>query len=318
MNKFLWFWGAFLLFFAVPFPCMLYFSTSFPVPLADRATPWWALGLLAISVGLWLTLLYAYLDKLLLAPPRALERVRDILASGTPRNARIEHAQQTGVQVRGFAQWKLRLAFDNLSGTPITDELIVVDSQPALQRFQKDRRLDVRISTDPGRFPNLAVAAAQPAVDKGSVWRRALAGVVLLALVGTAYTAAWRVQHEGMGWTFLSFGHPLLVCPLVLCGYLLGLRLLARIVHADAAGERLKYRGIAQLANVVRVRQTGTYLNEQPQVEFTLSFDDAEGRTHQVSLRRFVSLIDLPNIPRERMDILYDPQDPQKVRAVDA
>jgi hypothetical protein len=41
-------------------------------------------------------------------------------------------------------------------------------------------------------------------------------------------------------------------------------------------------------AKVLKVRQTGTYLNEQPQVEFQLEYIDREGRVQQVSVRRFI------------------------------
>lgn len=52
MKAYLWFWGAFLLFFALPFPCILYFGTSWPVALVDRSAPWLALLLLALSMAL--------------------------------------------------------------------------------------------------------------------------------------------------------------------------------------------------------------------------------------------------------------------------
>ena len=94
MKAYLWFWGAFLLFFALPFPCILYFGTSWPVALADRSAPWLALLLLALSLAAWLALLFAFLHFLLLGPPRALHRVRSILADGEPRDALIEHAEQ--------------------------------------------------------------------------------------------------------------------------------------------------------------------------------------------------------------------------------
>ncbi len=124
--------------------------------------------------------------------------------------------------------------------------------------------------------------------------------------VASAYVAAYRLQSEGLGWTFLSLGHPLLVCPLVLCGYALGLRLLGRLLQADARGDALKYRGIGVDAKVLKLRQTGTYLNEQPQVEFQLEYIDREGGVQQVSVRRFIPLIELANLPRERVTLLYD------------
>ncbi len=318
MKAYLWFLGALMLFFALPFPCLLYFGTSWPLEAGDRSAPWLALALLATSLTLWLVLLYAFLHYLLLAPPRALQRVRGILADGTPRSARIEQAEQTGVQVRGFAQWRLQLAFDNLSGTPITETLVVVDSKPQLQRFTVGNPLEVLLSPTPGPAPNLMLAGSQPELDRASLWRRGIGGLIGIVVVAAAYVMAYRLQSDGMGWTFLGFGHPLLVCPLVLCGYLIGLRLLARLLagtlQIDARGEALKYRGIGAEAQVLDVRQTGTYVNEQPQVEFKLEYLDREGNVQQASVRRFVALLELANIPRGQVDILYDPDDRRSVR----
>jgi len=314
MKAYLWFWGAFLLFFALPFPCILYFGTSWPVALADRSAPWLSLLLLVLSLAAWLSLLFAFLHFLLLGPPRALHRVRSILADGELRDALIEHAEQTGVHVRGFAQWKLQLSFQNLSGTPIREQLLVVDSKPQLQRFVAGQRLEVRLSREPGAFPNVVLEGAQPELDVASLWRRGVGAAIGIVAVASAYVFAYRLQSEGLGWTFLSFGHPLLVCPLVLCGYALGLRLLGRLLHADARGDALKYRGIGVEARVLKVRQTGTYLNEQPQVEFQLEYIDREGNVQQARVRRFIPLIELANIPREHVTLLYDPDDRSNVR----
>ncbi|PSM14477.1 hypothetical protein [Stenotrophomonas maltophilia] len=317
MKAYLWFWGAFLLFFALPFPCILYFGTSWPVALADRSAPWLSLLLLVLSLAAWLSLLFAFLHFLLLGPPRALHRVRSILADGEPRDALIEHAEQTGVHVRGFAQWKLQLSFQNLSGTPISEQLLVVDSKPQLQRFGVGRHINARLGRTPGAFPNVVLDGAQPELDVASLWRRSIGAAIGIVLVAAAYVAAYRLQSEGLGWTFLSFGHPLLVCPLVLCGYMLGLRLLGRLLQGDARGDALKYRGIGVEARVLKVRQTGTYLNEQPQVEFQLEYTDRDGDVQRASVRRFIPLIDLANIPREHVTLLYDPDDRGNVRLED-
>lgn len=314
MKAHLWFWGAFLLFFALPFPCILYLGTAWPLALADRSTPWLALLLLALSLAMWLVLLFAFLHYLLLGPLRALHRVRSILVDGEPRSALIEQAGQTGVHMRGFAQWKLQLAFRNLSGTPIREQLLVVDSKPQLQRFVAGRHIDARLSRTPGAHPNVVLDGAQPELDIASLWRRGIGGAIGIAGVAGAYVAAYRLQSEGLGWTFLSFGHPLLVCPLVLCSYMLGLRLLGRLLQADARGDALKYRGIGVEARVLKVRQTGTCLNEQPQVEFQLEYTDREGGVRQASVRRFIPLIELASIPRDQMTVLYDPDERGSVR----
>ncbi|KAB7764634.1 hypothetical protein CKY51_17390 [Xanthomonas maliensis] len=100
--------------------------------------------------------------------------------------------------------------------------------------------------------------------------------------------------------------------------YLLGLRLLARALRMDAKSEAVKYRGIRTVARILDVRQTGNYLNEQPQVAFQLAFEDAQGVTHEASVRCFVPLIELASLPRERVPRLYDPQDAAHIRLEDA
>lgn len=240
--------------------------------------------------------------------------MQSILADGEPRSALIEQAEQTGVQVRGFAQWKLQLSFKNLSGTPVREQMLVVDSKPQLHRFEVGRHIDARLGRTPGAFPNIVLDGAQPELNVASLWRRGIDAALGIATVAAAYAWAYQLQSEGLGWTFLSFGHPLLVCPLVLCGYALGLRLLGRLLHADARGDALKYRGIGVEARVLKVRQTGTHLNEQPQVEFQLEYIDREGNVQQARVRRFIPLIELANIPREHVTLLYDPDDRSNVR----
>lgn len=312
MKPMLWFWGAFLLFFALPFPCIIYFGEQSGSP-APASTAW-ALTLLGASLALWLGLIYQWLDKLLLGPPRALLRVKDISTGGLPRRARIERALQTGTHVRGFAQWQLQLAFDNLSDTPITEQLQVVDTQPALNRFVEGRSLDIRLSPQPGPFPNMVLEGAKSELDTGSLVRRALGLLLLIALICAAYAMVWQRQNAGLGWTFLSLGHPLLVCPFVLWLYVLAGQLFLRRIGGDARGEVLKYRGIGVEAKVLGVRQTGTYLNEQPQVEFELEYPDTRGTVHRTKVRHFIAQIDLAHIPRERVQVLYDPENPATVR----
>lgn len=314
----LWFWGAFLLFFALMFavgvPVMMYAQASYPVPLDGRTPPGWAHTLLAVSVGLWLGLLYAYVDTLVLAGLRSVRRMHDILTRGEPRSALIEEVVSLPGSVDGFPQLRLRLAFDNLSGTPITDELVLVDSKPLQRRYEVGRTLPARLSRSPGPYPNMSLEGGTPEINRSTLWWRAVTGVFLVAVVASAYGMAWQLQNDGLGWTFLSLGHPLLICPLVLWVFVVGIRLLMRRLQADAAGNALKYRGVRTVAIIDDVRQTGAFFNEQPQVEFQLRFTDVAGQPQRAVIRRYVPLIDLATIPRDTLQILYDPASPQRVQ----
>ena len=78
MKKMLYFWAAYLLFFALPFPCILYYSIGYPVDAVDRTSPAVALGWLGLSILLCGLLAAAYVHTLLRAPFRAQARTRAI------------------------------------------------------------------------------------------------------------------------------------------------------------------------------------------------------------------------------------------------
>lgn len=317
MKRMLYFGAAYLLLFATAFPCVLYYSLGYPVQADGRVTPFWGGVLLALSLLLWGLLVWAYVRTLLLAPFRARARSQAIQRAAIRRSARVVQAQDTGRRRRGWPVWTLTLAFDNLSGTPIQDEMLAVDSKPQLQRFAVGNRLDALLSDDPGRYPNLLLETAMPEVDTARVIGRVLIGALLLAALLAYYGWCWIDQSQGQGWTFLQLWHPLIVIPASLCVYLLLGWLFTRAVGIDRRGEALNYRGIGTEATVLQVRQTGAEVGQQPQLEFRLAFQDRQGRSHTCTVRRVVSLLDLATVPRERAYILYHPDDPTQVSLPD-
>ena len=75
----------------------------------------------------------------------------------------------------------------------------------------------------------------------------------------------------------------------------------------------LKFRGIKTTAQIVDVRQTGTYINEQPQVEYTLEFNDRNGNKIHVRKKEIVSLLDIARVSTlKQREILYLPEQHEK------
>lgn len=317
MKKMLYFWTAYLLFFAIAFPCILYYSLGYPVADSDRMAPLWGGLLLALSLLLWALLGWAYVRTLLLAPFRALARSHAIQRAAIRRSARVVQAQDTGRTLRGWRVWTLTLAFDNLSGTPIQDEMLAVDSKPQLQRFVAGNTLDALLSDDPGRYPNVLLEAAMPEVDYRRVAQRGVVFAALVAVLVGYYAWCWIDQSQGQGWTFLQPWHPLILMPASLCAYLALGWLFTRAVGIDRRAEALNYRGIGVEAKVLQVRQTGAEVNLQPQFEFRLAFEDLQGLEHTCTVRKVVSLLDLATVPRERARIIYHPDDPTQVSMPD-
>lgn len=317
MKKMLYFGATYLLFFAIAFPCILYYSLGYPVDDVDRVAPGWGWLWLVVSTALWSLLAWACTWTLLVAPFRARARSHAIQRAAIRRRARVMQAKDTGRRLRGWPVWTLTLAFDNLSGTPIQDEMLAVDSKPQLHRFAVGNTLDALLSDDPGRYPNLLLEAAMPEVDHARVIRRGAIGALLLAALLGYYAWSWSDQSQEQGWTFLKPWHPLIVMPASLCIYLLLGWLFTRMVGIDRRAEALNYRGVGTEARVVQVRQTGAEVNHQPEFEFSLAFEDRQGRAHTATVRKVIRLLDLDRVPRERARILYHPDDPSQVSMPD-
>lgn len=317
MKMMLYFGAAYILFFAVPFPCIMYYSIGYPVADDMRVGTGWALALLVLSLLLWSAVAAAYVRTLLWSPFRAYARVRAVEQAAIHRRARIVRAQPTGRRIQGWQEWKLRLAFENLSGAAIQDELLIVDTKPELHRFVAGNTLDIRLSPEPGSYPNVVIDGSRSQIAHGSLLVRGLIGIVLGMVLLGYYAWSWLDQSQGQGWTFLSPWHPLITMPASLCFYLLVGRLITglitRLIGIDRATEALNYLGIATQARVLGVRQTGSQINNQPELEFDLAFEDQHGRAQTASVRKVVSLLDLATVPREQVRILYHPNDPTQV-----
>jgi hypothetical protein len=78
--------------------------------------------------------------------------------------------------------------------------------------------------------------------------------------------------------------------------------------------QRLRVEGLPAQAQIVGMSQTGMYLNEQPQVELTLSLSTAVQGPYQVTLKEWVPLIMLGRLTSgQPLPVKVDPANPQNV-----
>jgi hypothetical protein len=78
--------------------------------------------------------------------------------------------------------------------------------------------------------------------------------------------------------------------------------------------QRIRTQGVAGTARVLNMRQTGAYLNEQPQVELTLEVTTSMHGPYQVTLKEWVPLIMLGRLTSGvPLQVKVDPADPQRV-----
>lgn len=78
--------------------------------------------------------------------------------------------------------------------------------------------------------------------------------------------------------------------------------------------QRLKMSGVPGQATIIGMRQTGVYLNEQPQIEMNLQVQTQMHGPYQVTVREYVPLMLLGTLSSGRpLPVKVDPADPQKI-----
>jgi hypothetical protein len=108
--------------------------------------------------------------------------------------------------------------------------------------------------------------------------------------------------------TFLLVGGGLAAMAVIL--FLVGMRFHRRFREAQA----LRANGVRGTAQVLGARQTGVYLNEQPQVALQLRISAPGHGTYDTTVKEYVPLIATGMLGTGRpLTVLVDPLDPAKV-----
>jgi hypothetical protein len=81
-----------------------------------------------------------------------------------------------------------------------------------------------------------------------------------------------------------------------------------------AEAQRIKAQGVPGQATITSMRQTGVYVNEQPQIELQLQVQDQMYGSRQVTLKEYVPMMLLGTLSSGRpLPVKVDPADPNKV-----
>lgn len=73
--------------------------------------------------------------------------------------------------------------------------------------------------------------------------------------------------------------------------------------------------GIAARAEVIEVADTGTTLNENPQIKLLLKIRKSDGSTYQAEVKTLVSRLNAANVrPGCQADVKYDPNNPKRIQ----
>lgn len=305
------FWKLYMLFFAIPFPMIIYYPLS---GMTSSTKPWWAMMLLIISFVLWSVVLIKLYKQWVAYPIKAKSTIESLLREGSIKNAEILSVRKVKSRKEEMNELELRTRMLNFSGTPILVDLHISDSQPYQRRYEVGKSLRLRIDKDLKGHPYLVPEGSQITLETGRLMWCIAAWLFVVALIIGYYIFSYQLENKGTGWRFLTFWHPLIICPLSVLFLFFGiLGFIGKFNGLPKDTLRVKFHGKNAVATIIRAEQTGTYINEQPQVRFELEYLDAKGQAHQVSLKKIVNLLDVGITREKTIPIFYLEDDPQQV-----
>lgn len=293
---------------------ILYYSISTALPEGGGTNPWLALGLLLISVILWATLLNKYFRKWVLSVFRTKSGIERLLLNGARREATITGVKRLAPAAPGVETVEVQFEMENFAGTMIMEKLQINDSKPGEKRYEAGKILKLRVDETLKTRPFLIPESTILNYKRPQVVLLFCGWLLVLLAVAGYYIFSYSYESNGAGWRFLSFWHPLVLCPVILLLYREGFSaILGKFLGDPEEALRLKYYGLKATAKVISASQTGTYINEQPQVRFDLEYQDVRGQSHRVSVKKIISLLKLDVTRQEDIEIFYLEDDPQKI-----
>lgn len=304
-----------MLFFAIPFPMLLYYNIkSDNMPNLMERDPWLSLSLVAVSLLLWIILLIGYYRKWVIRIFSIKRNIEKLKNTGEPREAKIIAAAKVSKPNAAYDAYELTLQFKNLAGSEIRQKTIINDSKPYERRYEVGKTVGILLDKEANKVPYLIFASTEVSINKTIVALVNLGWLAFTCIVAGYFVYSYSSESEGMGWRFMSIGHPLLVCPAALLFY----RILGAIINSKFLGKPnelflIKFKGMQTTARLIKVSQTGTFINEQPMINFELEFTDQYHHKHWANIKKVVNLLDLDITKLEYVSIFYLKENPEKI-----
>lgn len=310
------FGALYMLFFAIPFPMLIYYSVNseFDVNTLKNQNPWLALSILALSIVFWLIVLMGYFYKWILQIFISKRNIERLKTKGISREGKILSAVKTSKPDEKFHTYELELLFKNLTDTEITNKTIITDAKPHQHRFEAGKKINLILNREAKEAPYFIIATTEVGINVAKVLGIILGWLFFVAAVVGYYIYSYRTESYGMGWRFISFGHPLIVCPMVLLFFRYLLKFIySKLTGLNSGSSLIKFKGMKTWAKLIKVSETGTYINDQPMIRFDLEYTDNKHHVHRNSLKKVVGLLELDLTKQEQIEIFYLPENPNQI-----
>lgn len=315
LRGFSFFWTIFIGYFIFVHPAIIYYSTGYENVDLSTVSPNTALAMLALSgtlwfivggLSLWILLRYTYF---------ALRNIRILLRDGVRLRSKVVSVTLLKGASSKSVPKTIVLELVNLEGETIRHSMSFNDSKPEQERYKVGSICYLRVDPSFTKLPSVLLEESFVKVN----WVLPLVWLLFVASAIYYFQFSYQLESAGYGWRFLSFWHPLIIIPaccIFFPGVIFGLIkfVFMKKMNMGREMEFLKFNGKKVLASITGVEQTGTLINDQPEIRFHVEFLDGAGRKVSAQIKKIVSLIDVAQVRSQKEAfVFYDPSNPQSV-----
>ena len=147
----------FLLFWAIPFPMLMYYNLSV---FSDGSSPQMALVWLAVALLLSGLLLWTLFKRLILVRYIAINNLNNLMQNGDVKSAKIIQSTPLTPEFAGINKYQLTLELQNFVGTTIRETMNLNDSKPELHSFDTGKTIKLRIDKTLKNVPYIQLDGA--------------------------------------------------------------------------------------------------------------------------------------------------------------
>lgn len=306
------FWLVFILYFIFAHPAIIYYNTEFGNLNLAAASPSTAYLYLAISISLWSSALLISLWLILKFTVIAKRQLRELMRNGRRLSAQVVEVKLLHPRAGSTQRKRILFALENLQGEPIRHSIELLDTKPHENRYKVGKSCVLRVDDTFLRNPAIALEDSQAKINKlyFVLWVGFVAAVVYY------FMFSYGLESQGYGWRFLTFWHPLISIPLFLLFfpgvlYIFFKCLILKKMHLGKDALVLKFKGKKTVSTIVSTEQTGTYINEQPELRYQVQYQDGTGTTQRAVIKKIVPLLDIAKKGQQHEAIIfYDPANP--------
>ncbi len=207
---------------------------------------------------------------------------------------------------------EIHVEFSNFAGSAVEQQFRFMDTKPQERRYETGKSVALKCLERPE--PAVILAESKPAL-RPLFW---LAWLTVLGSIGAGLYFLIKPFLEKLdGWQSLLHA----LEQVEVAGMLVALGIGAAITlfvigsffksFSEDRGSRLKFFGVKTMAKIQSRRETGVYVNRQPQIEYQYVFQDRNGVEHIGLDRELISLLDMATVAQTtEREIMYLPESP--------